>query len=82
MKKKYITASELEKKFDAGEDISEYLDIDSAQRPEIEKKKVSLNLPSWMVLRLDREARKRGVNRQAILKIWIAEKLKEQSVNE
>ena len=35
-----------------------------------------------MVLRLDREALKRGVNRQAILKIWIAEKLKEQSVNE
>jgi len=80
MKKTYITASEFEEKFDAGEDISEYLDIDNARRPEIEQKKLSLNLPSWMVIKLDNEAKKRGVNRQSILKVWIAEKLKEHSL--
>ena len=80
MKKTYITASEFEEKFDAGEDISEYLDIDNVRRPEIEQKKLSLNLPSWMVIKLDNEAKKRGVNRQSILKVWIAEKLKEHSL--
>ncbi len=32
--KKYITASEFDEKFDTGEDISEYLDIDNANRPD------------------------------------------------
>ena len=76
MKKKYITASEFDEKFDAGEDISEYLDIDNAKRPELEQKKVSVNLPSWMVDRLDHEAKKMGITRQSVIKVWIAEKLK------
>jgi hypothetical protein len=76
MKKKYITAGEFDEKFDTGEDISEYLDIDNARRPELEQKKVSVNLPSWMVDRLDHEAKKMGITRQSVIKIWIAEKLK------
>jgi hypothetical protein len=28
-----------------------------------------------MVARLDREARKRGVSRQALIKLWLADKL-------
>jgi hypothetical protein len=76
MKKKYITASEFDEKFDTGEDISEYLDIDNARRPELEQKKVSVNLPLWMIARLDHEAKKMGITRQSIIKVWIAEKLK------
>ena len=76
MKKKYITASEFEEKFDTGEDILEYLDIDNARRPELEQKKVSVNLPSWMITRLDHEAKKMGITRQSVIKVWIAEKLK------
>ena len=77
MKKKYITAKEFDEMFDAGEDISEYLNPDDAKRPDIKQKRINLNLPSWMLNRIDREARKTGVNRQFIIKSWIAEKLKE-----
>ena len=76
MKKKYITASEFDEKFDSGEDLSEYLDIDNARRPELEQKKVSVNLPSLMIARLDHEAKKMGITRQSVIKVWIAEKLK------
>ncbi len=76
MKKKYITASEFDEKFDTGEDILEYLDMDNARRPELKQKKVTVNLPSWMINRLDDEAKKMGTTRQSVIKVWIAEKLK------
>jgi len=76
MKKKYITAEEFDEKFDAGEDISQYLEIDKARRPDLEQKKISLSLPNWMISGIDKEARKMGVSRQALMKIWINEKLK------
>ena len=76
MKKKYITAEEFDEKFDAEEDISQYLEIDKARRPDLEQKKISLSLPHWMISGIDKEARKMGVSRQALMKIWINEKLK------
>ena len=76
MKKKYITATDFDEKFDTGEDISEYLDTDNARRPELEQRKISVNLPSWMITRLDHEAKKMGTSRQSVIKVWIAEKLK------
>lgn len=78
MKKKYITGKEFDEKFEAGEDLSEYLDIDRAQRPELNKKKININLPVWMVNKVDEQAKKTGTSRQAIIKVWIAEKLKER----
>ncbi len=36
---------------------------------------VSLDLPAWMVRDLDKEAQRLGVTRQALIKMWIAEKL-------
>jgi len=72
---KTITAAELDKKFDDGEDISEYLDWSSARRPGLEAKRVNVDFPNWMVESLDREARKRGVTRQSLIKLWLADKL-------
>jgi len=34
----------------------------------------------WMIQSLDKEARRLGVTRQSIIKIWIAERLKSISV--
>jgi len=76
MKKKYITAEEFDEKFNAGEDISQYLEIDKARRPALEQKKISVSLPEWMITGIDNKARKMGISRQAVLKMWIAEKLK------
>ncbi len=72
---KSITAAELDKKFDDGEDISEYFDLSNIRRPGLEAKRVNVDFPNWMVESLDREARKRGVTRQSLIKLWLADKL-------
>jgi hypothetical protein len=37
-----------------------------------------MDFPVWMIDSLDREAGRLGVSRQALIKVWIAERLKEQ----
>jgi len=70
-----MKANELDKKFDKGEDISEFLDLSQAKRPGQEQKRVNVDFPLWMVHSLDKEAKRLGVPRQSIIKIWIAERL-------
>lgn len=73
---KKITAEELDKKFDDGEeDILEYFDLSKARRPGLEPKRVNVDFPTWVVEGLDREAQRLGVTRQALIKLWIAERL-------
>lgn len=80
MKKKSMKADEFDRKFDNGEDISEYLDISKARKPGQEQKRVNVDFPIWMIHSLDKEAKRIGVTRQSIIKIWIAERLKHSSV--
>ena len=73
---KKITAEELDKKFaDGEEDILEYFDLSKARRPGLEPKRVNVDFPTWVVEGLDREAQRLGVTRQALIKLWIAERL-------
>jgi len=65
----------LERKFDAGEDISKYLDLSKIRRPGQEQKRVNVDFPIWMVRRLDRVAKRLGVPRQSIIKVWVAGRL-------
>jgi len=79
---KTITAKEFDDKFDNGEDISEYLDFSKATRPNTlntDTKKVNVDFPQWVIESLDKEAKKIGVTRQSIIKVWIAERLQEES---
>ena len=82
MKKKSdtISAKELDRRFDAAEDISRFLDWDNAQRPGLEQRRVNVDLPAWMIGSLDREAKRVGVTRQSIVKVWLAERLKAEQV--
>jgi hypothetical protein len=74
-----MKASELDKKFDGGEeDITQYLDLKTTRRPNREVQRVNVDFPLWMVESLDREAKRLGVTRQSIIKVWIAEKLEQQ----
>jgi hypothetical protein len=75
MKKKSITAKEFDKKFDSGEDVSEYLDMKKLEKPGQEQKRVNVDFPVWMIDSLDKEAKRLGVTRQSVIKFWIAEKL-------
>ena len=72
---KTIKASELDKRFDGGEDVSDFIDVSSARRPNLESKRVNVDFPSWVVSGLDREARRLGVTRQSLIKMWIADRL-------
>ena len=74
-----MKARELEKKFDAGEDISKYLDLEKARRTEQEQKRVNVDFPLWMIHRLDKEAKRLGIPRQSIIKVWVAERLEKAS---
>lgn len=76
---KTIKAKEIDKKFDEGEDISGHLDLSKARRPEQEQKRVNVDFPVWMIQLLDKEARRLGVPRQSIIKVWVAERLEKAS---
>lgn len=74
-----ITAEELDRRFDDGEDITQFLDLDQAFRPNLEQRRVNLDLPKWMINTLDKEAKRVGVTRQSIMKVWISERIKAES---
>jgi hypothetical protein len=64
------SSEELVEMFDAGEDVSDYIDADRVI------KRVNVDFPAWIVAELDKVADNLAVPRQAIIKIWIAERLK------
>ena len=71
-----MKARGFDEKFDAGADISGDVDWKKrARRPNLELKRVNVDFPAWVVEALDREARRLGVTRQALVKLWIAERL-------
>ena len=73
-----MKASEFDKKFDDGENIMDELDVAQARRPGEEIKRINVDFPAWMVAALDREARRLGVTRQSIIKMWLAEHLQSE----
>ena len=76
-----MKAKSLDEKFDSGEDVVKYLNLQKAARSGQKQRRVNVDFPDWMVDSLDKEARRLGVTRQAVIKVWIAEKLKEVSVS-
>jgi len=74
-----MKAKDFDKKFDKGEDITKYLNVSKRYRPEQEQKRVNVDFPQWMIHRLDKEAKRLGVPRQSIIKVYVAEKLKKAS---
>ncbi len=77
-KKDTLTAKEFDRRFDEGEDISAYLDWSRATRPGLEQRRVNVDLPVWMIASLDQEAKRVGVTRQSVVKIWLAERIQDE----
>ena len=75
----FMKAKELDKKFDEGESIIKHIDLSKARRPNLEQKRVNVDFPLWMIQSLDKEAKRLGIPRQSIIKVWIAERLKKAS---
>ena len=70
-----MKAKTFDRKFDAGEKIVEHIDLSKARRIGTDARRVNVDFPAWMVDSLDREARRLGVTRQSLIKLWLADKL-------
>ncbi|NBC84349.1 MAG: CopG family transcriptional regulator [Bacteroidetes bacterium] len=75
-----MTAKEFDDRFEKGEDLSEYLEMDKAKRPGLAHRRVSVDFPEWMVHDLDQVSKRLGITRQSVIKVFISEKLKEESL--
>ena len=74
-----VKAKDFDKKFDAGEDVTKYLDLTRARRPGHDQRRVNVDFPIWMIESLDREASRLGVPRQSLIKVLIARHLEAAS---
>ena len=75
---KAITSDQLEKMFDNGDDILDYVDLDNPvveHHPPLEKR-ITLTMPAWMVSELDEEAADLAISRNAVVHPWIADRLR------
>ncbi len=68
-KKSKYTAKEADKLFDEGTSLTELLDVNTATR------RATVDLPRWMIDELDKESTRIGISRQALIKVWLNEKL-------
>lgn len=74
-----MRARALDRLFDAGGDVSAFLDLARAKRTNQTPRRVNVDFPAWMIHSLDREASRLGVTRQSIIKVWIAERLAQKT---
>ena len=76
-----MTAQEFEQRFDDGEDITPFIDMSSIRRPGVEPRRVNVDFPEWIIEKLDWQSRLIGVSRQALVKLWVSERIqKEQQI--
>lgn len=76
-----MKAKKFDQLFDEDVDITASLDLSKAKRVLQEQKRVNVDFPTWMIESLDREARKLGVTRQSVIKVWLAERLEATASN-
>ena len=72
--KKKITSEEFDRKFDSGKDMGDFLDTKKAKVNK-EVRRINIDFPISFLKRIDEEARRIGVTRTALIKIWMAERL-------
>ncbi|MDR2896007.1 MAG: BrnA antitoxin family protein [Propionibacteriaceae bacterium] len=73
-----ISAEQFDQMFDDGADVTPYLDLRSTRRPNREPKRINIDLSAGMIQDLDAEARRIGVTRQSLIKVWLDERIQQQ----
>ncbi len=73
--KKRIKAQDLDKKFDNGDDVLDHFELES------KIKRVNVDFPVDVLSDLDQLAKKRGVTRQSLLKMWIYDKVQKEKAS-
>jgi predicted DNA binding CopG/RHH family protein len=72
-----MNTEEFDNYFDNGGDISHLIDRSKGVRLNDETQRVNIDFPATILREIDKEAARIGVPRQSLIKMWIAEKLKE-----
>ena len=71
-----IVSTTLDQIFDDNtDDVLPFFDKKTAHRPGLTIKKINVDMPQWMVLCLDDEAKRLGISRQSVIKTWLAERI-------
>lgn len=79
MTEQQVKAADIDRKFDDGEDVMGYFDMSRAAVEDASTtRKVNLTVPKWMVERLDSEAEHLAVSRNALVNMWLAERIKRE----
>jgi hypothetical protein len=72
----FKTAAEMDAYLES-EDLGQiFEDYGKVHEPKI--KKVNIDLPEWLISQLDLEAKRAGVSRQPLIKLWLIQKLDEE----
>jgi len=81
MKKKKVAKSnaEFDRRFDAGEDIHDLMDMSQATVIKQGKKvRITLDVAESLVKDIDELRKRIGVDRGALIKIWLHERIKQE----
>lgn len=80
MTKTFSSAEEMERVFDEGEEsILDYADMSTLRKPGKEQqRRVALDMVESQVSRLDAYAKRYGITRQSLIKVWLTERMDEE----
>ena len=81
MKRKKLAKSsaEFDRRFDAGEDIHDLIDMSRARVSHLGKKvRITLDISESLVKEIDEIRKRIGVERGALIKVWLHEKVKQE----
>lgn len=75
---KKISTKKFDEMFDNNESTIDYLDTSKIAsfkelKENIKFKSVNIDFPEYIVYQLDKQAKKIGITRQSLIKIWISE---------
>ena len=80
-KKLAISGEEFDRRFDSGEDIHDLIDMSKATVIRQGKKvRITLDVAESLVKDIDEIRKRIGVDRGALIKVWLHEKVKQEKV--
>ena len=75
-----MTDEEFEEYFDNGGDTTQFIVEGTVSQPNRKDtlRKINIGMPEWMISQLDAAARHLAVSRQAVINMWIGERLAQE----
>ncbi|MEO0349057.1 MAG: CopG family antitoxin [Cyanobacteria bacterium P01_A01_bin.15] len=70
-----MKAEEFDQKFEAEEDLTPYLDLSKAKRLGSDHQSIRIDLPTWLLERINQEANRLGTTPQEVIQTSLAKHL-------